>query len=624
MKRFFRIFIPVVVFLIANILFLSFANAGNWSSVSCGGSKTVAKMMDGTIWAWGYDVNGLLGVGVINYVNKTKPMQVGTASDWLSISCGDDHIVVIKTDGTLWAWGDNEYGQLGIGYSGSYYNRNSPTQVGTATNWRYISNGFNSSLAIKTDGTLWAWGYNLHYQLGFGDDTLRTAPTQVGVDTNWSSVSTSGGNTLAIKTDGTLWAWGISSGNVPTQIGTNTDWTFISNGSGSDFAIKTDGTLWAWGDNYCGQLGLGDSGYSTYRSTPIQVNISPTLSWNGETNYISDGINPDTAISTNIYTYKIKYIDPDGDTPLSGYPKIHIKKDNSEISSSPFSMDYVSGVSTTGIIYSYSTKLSTGTDYTYYFEAYDVFNASATGSPTISNNAPDVSMSSGDWLSISCGNAHSLAIKTDGTLWSWGYNNYGQLGVGDTANRTVPTQVGNETNWAYIACGAYHSIAIKTNGTLWSWGWNLYNQLGLGDTTDRITPTQVGNATNWSTVSCGYYHTSAINTDRTIWSWGNNNYGQLGLGDTTKRTIPTQIGSATNWSFINCGHYNTLAIKTDGTLWVWGNNGNGQVGDGTTTQRNTPVQIGSDTKWVSIAAGGYHSLALKADEIRRAWGNKRE
>jgi len=196
-----------------------------------------------------------------------------------------------------------------------------------------------------------------------------------------------------------------------------------------------------------------------------------------------------------------------------------------------------------------------------------------------------------NWSSVSCGTYHTIARKTDGTLWAWGYNWNGQLGLGDTTDRNTPTKVGTDTNWASVSCGAQHTLAIKTDGTLWAWGYNWNGQLGLGDTTERNTPTKVGTETNWSSVSCGVYHTLARKTDGTLWAWGANGDGQLGLGDTTDRYTPTKVGTDTNWSSVSCGVWHTIARKTDGTLWAWGANGNGQLGLGDNTSRNTPTQV---------------------------------
>src|SRR3990170_1798433 len=227
---------------------------------------------------------------------------------------------------------------------------------------------------------------------------------------------------------------------------------------------------------------------------------------------------------------------------------------------------------------------------------------------------------------IAAGSYHTLAIKSDGTLWAWGYNYSGQLGDGTTSNKTTPVQIGTGTNWSQIAAGGYHSLAIKSDGTLWAWSGNSFGQLGDGTSRDyKTTPVQIGTGTNWSQIAAGDYHTLAIKSDGTLWAWGYNSYGQLGDGASgggNYKTTPVQIGTGTNWSQIAAGGYHTLAIKSDGTLWAWGGNSFGQLGDGTSSDyKTTPVQIGTGTNWSQIAAGGYHTLAIKSDRTLWAWGN---
>lgn len=353
---------------------------------------------------------------------------------WSDVSSGGGHTVALKTNGTLWAWGANGgHGQLG---DGTNLDSNVPVQIGTDTNWSKISAG-NHTVALKTNGTLWAWGDNNFGQLGNGTNIDSNVPVQIGTDTNWSKISAGMGNTVAIKTNGTLWVWGKNTSgqvgdgtnidrNIPIQIGTATNWSKILSVHEHTVAIKTDGTLWAWGWNANGQLG---DGTTTNKLIPTQIGTA--------------------------------------------------------------------------------------------------------------NNWKELG---GTWYS-------TTAIKTDGTLWAWGDNSVGELGDGTNISKIVPTQVGVDTNWKALSKpGDFHTIALKTNGTLWAWGlnhewWSGGNigQLGDGTYIDRNSPVQIGTGTNWSIVSAAGVNSSAVRTDGTLWTWGLGVWGQIGDGNNIDRNVPTSV-----------------------------------------------------------------------------------
>ena len=251
-----------------------------WRSIDSGKGFNLATKSDGTLWAWGQNNVGQLGLGNTTYYSS--PKQVGALTTWLTISASYTSSFVIKTDGTLWSWGGNTAGQLGLGNTTSY---SSPKQVGVLTNWLKIGTGtaggsFGITLAIKTDGTLWSWGGNAQGQLGLGSTSNYSSPMQVGALTTWSNVEAGYANfTLATKTDGTLWSWGNNSsgklglGNTtnyssPMQVGALTGWLNVAAGFYSSLAIKSNGTLWTWGTGASGQLGLNNT--TTY-SSPKQV-----------------------------------------------------------------------------------------------------------------------------------------------------------------------------------------------------------------------------------------------------------------------------------------------------------------------------------------------------------------
>ena len=232
------------------------------------------------------------------------------------------------------------------------------------------------------------------------------------------------------------------------------------------------------------------------------------------------------------------------------------------------------------------------------------------------------------WRAVTAGRAHALAVKSDGSLWAWGSNGSGQLGDGTTEMRSVPVPVGAPTTtWRAIAAGEEHSLAIRSDGTLWAWGNNLSGRLGDGTETQQVRPTQIGTGGNWLAVAAGASHSVALKSDGTLWSWGNNHNGQLGGGGALAgRKSPEQIGTESSWAAIAVGNFYTMALRADGTLWAWGHNGLGQLGDGTATgptnqSRFTPIQVGIATTWRRIAAGENHGMALQSDGSLWIWGH---
>jgi alpha-tubulin suppressor-like RCC1 family protein len=274
-----------------------------WKQVSGSGYTAVGVKIDGTLWSWGRNHVGQMGIN--NTVNYSSPVQVGSLTNWKLVATfcgysGPSTQFAIQTNGTLWAWGDNSVGQLGIGtIAATQYS--SPVQIGALTNWKQVSSGAFYTAATKTDGTLWTWGTNTYGQLGNGTIVYYSSPIQVGSLTNWKQVACGGNFIAAIKTDGTLWTWGINTagqlgnGTVniyyssPIQVGSLTNWQQVSCGYNT-YAIRTDGTLWGWGGDGKGQIAAADS---TDHSSPIQ--IGSLNNWK----QVSGGLNAFFAIKTN-------------------------------------------------------------------------------------------------------------------------------------------------------------------------------------------------------------------------------------------------------------------------------------------------------------------------------------
>jgi len=591
------------------------SDTGNlWCMVRSGTAHSVGLRTDRTLWAWGENEYGQLGDGTIS--DKTTPQQVGSDDDWAYTDAGgggysySGHTVAIKNDGTLWTWGSGYEGQLGTGY---HWSQTVPLKVGTEQDWVFVSAGMRHTMAIKSDGSLWAFGDNSWGKLGDGtlDDAFE--PVRIGTDTDWIAVLAGANHTVALKTDGSLWAWG-SNGNgelgdgtttatrTPKRIGTVTDWRSVAAGSGQTMAIREDGSLWGWGWNRWGKLG-DDTTDDRY----LPIRIGTDNDWV----LVTAGSEHVLALKSggSVWTWGNGGIGELGDgTAGSRYVPTRCGTD-SDWSALYAGQSHIFGIKSSGVL------LGWGSNHVHQlgYGSVDKYN---TPGPVNSDT---------DWSVLSGGNDHTMAVKNDGTLWGWGDNRYGELGNGTVVGLPEPTRIGSSSDWESVAAGSDYTLALKTDGSLWGWGRNDSGQLGDGTTTGKRVPKRIGTDADWHSIHAGASHSSAIKDDGTLWGWGRNLYvGAVGDGTTENRTSPVRIGSDNDWSIVAPGYLHTVAIRTDGSLWAWGDNGTGQLGDGTTEDRYSPVRIGNDTDWTAVSAGGDnnrgHSLALKSDGSLWAWG----
>ena len=219
---------------------------------------------------------------------------------------------------------------------------------------------------------------------------------------------------------------------------------------------------------------------------------------------------------------------------------------------------------------------------------------------------------------VATGHYHSLALRSDGSIWTWGLNANGQLGDGSTTNRTSPVKVSGTAAYTQIAAGRDMSYAVREDGTVWSWGQNNNAQLGDGTTTRRLTPVRVGSLTNVVKIAGGRDHGLAVTSSGAVWAWGWNAYGMVGDGTTTNRSNPVQV--TTGGASVIAGAHHSYLLKTDGTVWSWGRNYRAELGDGTTVNRSSPVRVGNLSGVTAIASGRDHGLAILGDGTVRAWG----
>jgi hypothetical protein len=234
-----------------------------------------------------------------------------------------------------------------------------------------------------------------------------------------------------------------------------------------------------------------------------------------------------------------------------------------------------------------------------------------------------------DWASVSAGDGHTCAIRTDGTLWCWGVNTNGEIGDGTTTLRTTPVQVGATLKpWRSVSTGEDHTCALRSDQDIYCWGNNGAGQVGQNNVGPNHVatvkkPASITGNGGWVSVTAGYRHTCAINRDGTLSCWGASSSGQLGNGGFDGFGIgsPQHAGTAKNWATVSAGSFFTCGIRGDGTLWCWGNNDTGQVGDGTKMRTATPTQIGTPLLWRAVSAGGGHACAVARTGALWCWGD---
>ncbi|GAB6096776.1 hypothetical protein JCM14469_30290 [Desulfatiferula olefinivorans] len=576
-----------------------------WAVISAGESHTVAIKTDGSLYAWGNNYYAQFGDGTWHNTSNV-PIRIGTDTDWESVSAGYHHTVAIKTDGSLYAWGANNVGQLG---DGTDLEKHAPIQIGMDTDWASVSAGNDYTMAIKSDGTLYAWGLNSYGQLGDGTTISRYNPTRIGNDSDWFFASIRDSVSIAIKNDGSLYAWGYNkycqlgdgtSGDKhsPTRIGTDTDWRMASIGKNFVAAIKIDGSLYAWGDNHLGQLGDG-----TFQFKSVPTQIGQDNDWS----YISLGFYHAVGLKSDGTVYSWGYNSSGqlgNNTTINRNTPAEIDLNANWVSVSAGAFHSV-GITNDGSIYSWGGN------------EYGQLGDSNTG------NKDGLTLITADkkWMSVSTGYGYTLAVDENGCLYSWGLNENSQLGDGSTIGKKIPTRIGSDCDWAFISAGWYHAVAIKADGSMYSWGDNSFGQLGDGTSIDKNVPTLIDRNSHWTHVSAGSDFTLAVKSDGSLYAWGHNCFGQLGDGTTDDKLTPTQIGSETDWLSVSGGGTHSIGVRSDGSIYAWGGNDNGQLGNGTTENSILPIRIGTDNDWSFISSGSDFTVAIKSENSLYAWGN---
>jgi alpha-tubulin suppressor-like RCC1 family protein len=542
---------------------------------------------------------------ILSFILTTLAQATPIENEAVQIAAGKDHSLALKKDGSVWAWGENGCGQLG---DGSFANKTSPVRVAGLSHVTMIAAGHYHSLAIKDDGSVWAWGGNSSGQLGDETTTNKSSPVQVSGLSQVTRIAGFSSHSLALKDDGSVWAWGsnyysqLGDGTTinkssPVQVSGLLHVTMIAAGYYHNLVLKDDCSVWAWGENSKGQLG---DKTTTQKSRPVQVSGLSHITM------IAAGSSHSLALKDDGSVWAWGY---------NNYGQLGDKTTKQKIS--PVQLSGLSHVAKVAAGYSYSLALKDdGSAWAWGYNNYGQL-----GDGTTTNKSSPVQVSGLSYVTmIATGFFYSLALKDDGSIWAWGKNSEGQLGDGTATKKKSPVQVSGLSHITMIASGDYHNLVLKDDGSVWAWGYNYHGQLGDGTTTQKSSPVQISGLSHVTMIAAGDYYSLALKDDCSVWAWGHNHYGQLGDGTTTQKSNPVQLYGLSHVTVIAAGYYHSLALKDDSSVWAWGYNGNGQLGDGTTTQKNTPVQVYGLSDVTMIAAGYYHSLALKDDGSVWAWG----
>ncbi|NQX71915.1 RCC1 repeat-containing protein, partial [Paenibacillus alba] len=584
------------------------------SAVAAGSLHTLALKSDGTVWAWGSNDSGELGNG--SKQTAYVPTQISGLSGVKQIYAKGSTNFAIKADGTVWAWGSNNVGQLG---NGSTVNVPTPVQIGI-NNVASIAPGGSHTLAVKNDGTVWAWGSNNVGQIGNGSIINVSTPVQVsGLSGITSAAAAMDGHSVVLKNDGTMWSWGL---NTYGQLGDGTVTNRLTAVQVQKNVAPTVNLTWPLGTQVSPTVAttskptiawsLSDAANTVFTSYQVQVLDASGLSVvdsgivSQSTTATSGSWVVTTALASN-QTYQVKMRQKDSAT-WSNWTTVGWLKTTVEITN--------------------TSRVSAGTSFSIAVQNDGMMQAWGDGSVgqlgdglTNRETTSVQVLNLSDVASAQAGASHVVALKKDGTVWTWGYNGSSQLGDASSTNRLLPVQViRGLSDIQMVAAGDNHTVALKNDGTVWAWGLNNCGQIGIGTTGIEGAPKQVWYISGVSAVAAGSLHTLALKSDGTVWAWGYNGSGELGNGSKQTAYVPTQISGLSGVKQIYTKGSTNFAIKADGTVWAWGSNNVGQLGNGSTVNVPTPVQIGINNV-ASIAPGGSHTLAVKNDGTVWAWGS---
>ncbi|MFA4987322.1 MAG: hypothetical protein WC712_12110 [Candidatus Brocadiia bacterium] len=647
-----------------------------------GSSHSLILGPGGSVWACGNNAFGQLGIGTVMGSRET-PVLVTALNDKgvIALAAGGNFSLALCSDGTVYSWGNNAYGQLGLGDAAAGANKDLPELVTGLSGKTVVSlaTGFGHSLALCSDRTVYSWGANKYGALGLGDTTNRNDAQLIAFlsDKGVMGIAAGFDHSLAICSDGSIYAWGWNSSgqlglddttdrHVPTLLA-SLDLKFdslvtptllqIAAGRSFSAVLLTDGTVYTWGSNDYGQLGLGDlvqrltptlvSGFAGKGITSISAaNYSLAAIGSGALVYVTGrntygelGLGDNTDRNT---PELVAALSGQGITELGG-GQMHflahgagwiifawglngssqlgvgddLNRDvPTEITALPGkSRGTIGGGDTHTVIIEPGRKVCT-------------VGANDRGQLGLGHNVGAnmiqrvTALSCMEVVSVVADDYQTFALCSDGSVYAWGWNEYGQLGLGDNVNKTTPEIITGLSGHTVVdmAIGAVSAAVVCSDGEVYTWGINSSGQLGLGDTIDHNTPQLVATLSDKGVirVASGGGTCLALCADGSVYGWGWNQYGELGLGDNDHRESPVLLSWFSGIDIVDivAGYQSSFFVASDGAIYGCGYNEYGHLGLGTTAYIvNTPTLVTAfaGKGVVSIVSGYALTLALCAD-----------
>jgi alpha-tubulin suppressor-like RCC1 family protein len=557
-----------------------------WVTLAPGDHHVLALRSDGSMWAWGGNRLSELGDGTS--IHRPTPVQVQVEDNprFTAIAAGHHHALAVDSEGNLWSWGDNSYGRLG---DGTTIKQSRPRKVAFpgGRRLRAVAAGVNHSLAVAGDDSVWAWGANNRGQLGTGQRLTSITPVRISALDGRRIIAVAAGSehSLALGADGVLWAWGfnetgqVGNGTVSDQlvpVAVLTQVTSMAAGLAHTVARLSNGRVWRWGDIWRRDL------------APVQM---PDLS------------NVRAISAAGVHSLAVL---DDGSVrgwggnwggQLTGTNPADLQCESGCVISLPGRAKQVYAA--------YQSSLALLEDNTVWGWGENDLGQLGNGLMAQRGTAVRVSALSGI-VSAATGRGYSLAVHADGSVWSWGGNWHKVLGTEENKHRPHPEQLLSLPATTAVSGGFHHAFALpRFGGGLWTWP--PLSQL----------PTLPQTVTQ---ISAGGTHKLALGEGGSVWAWGDNSNGELGDGTYEYREVPTLVLGLPTISAISGGWGHSLALDREGSIWAWGRNDTGQLGDGSRVARNHPARVALPVRIKSISAGSMYSLALDENHYVWVWG----